>query len=473
MGIISENTFSDNDIGLRIFGLKTPKYKTTVEKNIFDNNEEGIRVVLINSTPLITENEFNNNNISINSEARYPYKVYGVDVVDSLNSKDINTQNQFKNNEIRISQKREIFVIVNYTNNTPFKFVSVIIRDRDGKEVWNGSTNEYGVSSKITTNQTIQLLEYELKGEQKITYSPYNITVEYKNETNWSIVNLDKESKIITINLNEPKPVIKEPESEFNLKFMVGLASIIIFFAMIILSLIGVIPQDRLPIQTALVIGALIIAIIAFLAHSIDSDVALVSATDISGMIIIHPITALVAGFLVAGALEASGAFDAAADLLDRLEQFTIKGKVIFGISGTIVILVNVPTIIAMPCGRILGSALMPAALYFGYKVARQLENPAMVGVIVFAFIVNAAASCGPSPLGGIGTIGEGLTRMEIGSFSDAQQIGIIICTGVCALIIKFITPLIPADLKEEEKTKKEIDDRIENSLKGSDGGKA
>jgi hypothetical protein len=168
-------------------------------------------------------------------------------------------------------------------------------------------------------------------------------------------------------------------------------------------------------------------------------------------MVIIHPITALTAGFLVAGGLEAAGAFTAAADALGRIERLKLKGKTIFGFTGTVVILTNIPTLIAMPCGRILGAALMPAALFFGYRVAKSTGDSRMVGVVVFSFIVNAAASCGPSPLGGIGTIGEGLSKMPIGSFTTAQSTGIMICTGVCALFMRFITPMSPADLSDED----------------------
>ena len=168
-------------------------------------------------------------------------------------------------------------------------------------------------------------------------------------------------------------------------------------------------------------------------------------------MVIIHPITALTAGFLVAGGLEAAGAFAAAADALGRIEKLKFKGKTIFGFTGTVVILTNIPTLIAMPCGRILGAALMPAALFFGYRVAKAMGDARMVGVVVFPFIVNAAASCGPSPLGGIGTIGEGLSKMPIGSFTTAQSTGIMICTGVCALFMRYITFMRPADLSDED----------------------
>ncbi len=242
----------------------------------------------------------------------------------------------------------------------------------------------------------------------------------------------------------------------FELWFIIGLIALILFFAVIVTSLLGFIPQDRLPIQSALVLMTFIITVIAFVGSLFDPSVLQIDFGDLLGQIIIHPITALAAGFLAAGALEVAGAFDAAADALTRLEQLKVKGVAVFGITGTVTLLINMPTIIAMPCGRILAAALMPAALGLGYKVAKRLGNPKMVGVVVFAFIVNAAASCGPSLLGGIGLLGEGLAKLPLYSLSDPQQTGIIIATGVCALVMKFITPLFPADMKKEDYEKDE-----------------
>jgi len=233
--------------------------------------------------------------------------------------------------------------------------------------------------------------------------------------------------------------------------FLIGLAALLIFFFTILFSLIGVIPQDRMPIQTALVVMTFVIAVIAFVGHQFEPSVPLIRGLDLEGQIIIHPITALVAGFLVAGALEASGAFEAAVDMLDRLERFKLGKWKVFGVAGTVTILVNMPTMISMPCGRILAAALMPAALYFGYKVAKQLKDPRIIGAVVFGFIVNAAASCGPSPLGGIGLIGEGLARLPIGTFTCAQQAGILLCTGVTMIVIRFATPIIPPEMVEAE----------------------
>lgn len=275
----------------------------------------------------------------------------------------------------------------------------------------------------------------------------YILLVEIVDSTDNSYINMSAEMKL---NLIEYPDTSKTPVY-LQVWFIVGFISLIVFFLTIILSLIGVIPQDRLPIQPALVVMAMVIMVLALVGNYFDPKVHLIGAQDIAGMVIIHPITALTAGFLVAGGLEASGAFAAAADALGRIEVLKFKGRTIFGFTGTVVILTNIPTLIAMPCGRILGAALMPAALFFGYRVAKTMGDSRMVGVVVFSFIVNAAASCGPSPLGGIGTIGEGMSKMPIGSFTTAQSTGIMICTGVCALFMRFITPMRPADLSDED----------------------
>jgi hypothetical protein len=169
---------------------------------------------------------------------------------------------------------------------------------------------------------------------------------------------------------------------------MIGAVSLILFFGVIIASVLGIIPQDRLPVQPALILTTFIIMGLAYLGSTTDDSVAHFNLTQLSSTIIIHPITALIAGFLVAGALEAAGAFEAAADGLQRMEGF--KGLWIFktktpwfGIVGVVIVLTNLPTIIAMPCGRILAAALMPAALFFGIRVAKSFQHPALVSVVV------------------------------------------------------------------------------------------
>lgn len=223
-----------------------------------------------------------------------------------------------------------------------------------------------------------------------------------------------------------------------SMAMVIGYIALAVFFGVILLSLMGAIPQNKLPIQTALFLTAIVIALLGWVGSSILPTMQAFGPSEISGKIVIHPITALAAGFFVAGALEAAGAFEAAADALGRM-----KGTPL-GVVGTATILVNLPTLIAMPCGRILAAALMPAAIIFGLDLAKDLGDARLTGVVVFSFIVNAAASCGPSPLGGIGMIGEGMMRLPVASLVSPQATGIMLATGVCALFMKFITPLFP-----------------------------
>ena len=65
-----------------------------------------------------------------------------------------------------------------------------------------------------------------------------------------------------------------------------------------------------------------------------------------------------------------------------------------------------------------------------------------VIPILLVSFIINAAASCGPSPLGGIGGIGEGNLGTEIGVSGKPQQVGIMIGTGIAALIIGVWGPI-------------------------------
>ena len=234
---------------------------------------------------------------------------------------------------------------------------------------------------------------------------------------------------------------------------ILGLIGLLVFFGVIIASLRGWIPQHILPVQSALILSSFGLAIIALVFGKPFSLV------DVTANIFLHPITALIAGFLVAGALEAAGAFKAAIKILERL------AKTPLGLSGTVVVLVNMPTIFAMPCGRILAAALMPAALLFSYEMAKISKDPVVMSMIIFGFIVNAAASCGPSLLGGIGTIGEGMGGYPIGSFSNVQQISIMLITAVCMLTIKYVFRIIPNEsiVMSALKTDRKPEGSVEN----------
>jgi hypothetical protein len=198
---------------------------------------------------------------------------------------------------------------------------------------------------------------------------------------------------------------------------ILGAVSLCWFFFLMIASIRRWIPQNILTIQSVLLIGALMLLGLVFVFRVPIHPPLLLTTTTL------NPITATIGGFLLAGAVEAGGGFAAASQILIRM------GKSFLGLSGTIVLLVNSPTIFAMPCGRIWAAALIPAALMFGVELARTHNRPSLVPIIVFGLITNAAASCGPSPLGGIGMMGEGIGGLPMGSFSNPQQIAIMVIT--------------------------------------------
>lgn len=334
----------------------------------------------------------------------------------------------------------------------------VVAETADGTITVTAGTEELG-SQAFTFNNTTGLMAFDFEwGPMDTDDVTITAIIDVPGDTDTSNNEASE-----TYEVRDPSGV--EVGELSGTALMIGAVSLILFFGVIIASVLGIIPQDRLPIQPALILTTFIIMGLAYIGSTQDDSVSSFNLTQLASTIIIHPVTALISGFLVAGALEAAGAFEAAADGLQRMEGFKLKGSAtpIFGIVGTVVILTNLPTIIAMPCGRILAAALMPAALFFGVRVAKSFQIPALVSVVVFAFIVNAAASCGPSLIGGIGTIGEGLAALPPGSLSDAQQIGIILATGVCALVMRFVTVAVPPDLAEEE------EDRLEAERKAAE----
>ncbi len=194
---------------------------------------------------------------------------------------------------------------------------------------------------------------------------------------------------------------------------LLGALSLGIFFILMIASVRLWIPQRLVTLQSMLLVGALLLIALALaFGVPVRPPVLLTTTT-------LNPITATIAGFMLAGAVEKAGGFAAAGNLLVRLSRSFL------GLSGTIILLVNCPTILAMPCGRIWAAALIPTALMFGFELARRHGDPALLPIIVFGLITNAAASCGPSPLGGIGMMGEGMGGFLPGSFIKPQQLAI------------------------------------------------
>ena len=242
-------------------------------------------------------------------------------------------------------------------------------------------------------------------------------------------------TKETSIPSSTKKKLTKAEEERLNR----GYIALGIFMVVLALDLII---QPPIPIQTVLVALAIVIMIIGQ-----------AKIQDLIAGLILHPIMAMTSGFLIAGAMGLAGGFDVLLYLLSQLAEIEVAGFPVLGYVGVAVILANIPTIMPMPCGRILAAALLPGVVIYGNKLGEQLYGTAsatnlepyiVMSTLTAAFIVNAAASCGPSPLGGIGGIGEGNMGVPIGSSGKAQSAGIIIGTGVVALVIALVTKTIP-----------------------------
>ncbi len=198
---------------------------------------------------------------------------------------------------------------------------------------------------------------------------------------------------------------------------VLGAISLMLFVTTLVAALRGWIPQRVLTLQSVLVLISVVIVLLRMIVGPRILWAQIFTATSL------HPITSTIAGFLFAGALQAAGGFQAAASLVERLTRTPL------GLPFAIVLLVNFPTIFAMPCGRILAAPLMPLALMLGFEIARIQEDKTMVAMVVFGFLVNAGASCAPSLIGGLGLLGEGMGRFPMGAFSKPNQMAILAIT--------------------------------------------
>ena len=181
-----------------------------------------------------------------------------------------------------------------------------------------------------------------------------------------------------------------------------GYLSFILFIAVLIVVVAVRLP---IPIQTILTVMTVVVMFIARL-----------SFRDLLGGIMLHPLSALVAGYVVAGALLTAGGFEVLQALLVLLAEHTLLGYI-----GVSILVVFLPLFLAMPCGRIISVSLIPGVLMFGGRVAEVSGFALAPAVLLASFVLSSAASCGPSPLGGVGNIGEGRLRNR-GSWSSRPQ---------------------------------------------------
>jgi hypothetical protein len=250
-----------------------------------------------------------------------------------------------------------------------------------------------------------------------------------------------------------------------------GFITLGIFVVLMLLTLFGYI---RTPVQTVLVLSTVLCLIVGavfrFAAYGWDSVVLL--PNEFLGGIILHPITALLTGLFLAGGLKASGGFDALKAILGYLRRSPI------GLVGTLVILINLPVISSLPCGRILAAALLPLLFTFGFEGGLGILSKSQLIVLIGAFTRNSMGSCGPSPIGGVGQIAEGFLGSFFPTASDGilrapQAFALMLGTAVVALFLKFVSQkLYPNDVALREAPEsldigRNTENQVEAPIKG------
>ncbi len=245
-------------------------------------------------------------------------------------------------------------------------------------------------------------------------------------------------------------------------RLLLGLFTFVLFFGIILLTIFR---KINLPIQTVLFLSTILIFIVGFvfrLFFSAEGKLeALLLPNEMLRGVIIHPITAMLAGFFLAGALNASGGFDAIRVILEKLRKSPL------GLAGTLVIICHLPLLVQLPCGRIIAAALLPLLFSFGSQGMGLLSKTQLI-VFVGAFSRSAWGTCGPSPIGGVAQMGEGFLGAHYSTAANGilrapQSLSLILATGFMALFLKLITvKMYPkgtslSDERKEDKKEEEL----------------
>ncbi|MDI6776386.1 MAG: hypothetical protein QMD03_03955 [Syntrophales bacterium] len=248
---------------------------------------------------------------------------------------------------------------------------------------------------------------------------------------------------------------------------ILGYINLAIFITAMLLMLFR---KLNFPVQTVLIAVSLVCLVVGAVFRSFTEGWVgvILLPNEMIGGIILHPITALLAGLFLAGALTASGGFGALKILINKLRKTPI------GLAGTLVILIQLPVIASLPCGRIIGAALLPLLFAFGFEGGMGLLTRAQLIVLIGSFARNAFGSCGPSPIGGVGQIGEGFlgaffpTAAE-GILRAPQAFSLMLGTAITALFLKFISmKLYPNDVSLRDLPEGGMEKKEESEARGS-----
>ena len=249
---------------------------------------------------------------------------------------------------------------------------------------------------------------------------------------------------------------------------LLGYFTLTFFLVAMVLTLLK---KINLPVQTVLVLVTLVClgAGAVYLGLTEGMAAVLELPNQMMSGIILHPITALLSGLFIAGALAATGGFEAFKVIITKLQKTPL------GLAGTMVILIQFPMIASLPCGRIIAAALLPLLFAFGAEGGLNLLTRAQLIVLIGAFSRNAFGSCGPSPIGGVGQIGEGFLGSHFPTAADGilrapQIFALMVGTALTALFLKLISQkLYPDDvaLKDKKVEEKSETKKVSAPIRG------
>lgn len=248
---------------------------------------------------------------------------------------------------------------------------------------------------------------------------------------------------------------------------ILGYITLTIFIGAMVLMLFR---KLNFPVQTVLVAVSLICLVIGAIFRFFSEGWVgvMLLPNEMIGGIILHPITALLGGLFLSGALSASGGFDALKVLIIRLQKTPI------GLAGTLVILIQLPVIASLPCGRIIAAALLPLLFAFGFEGGMGLLTKSQLIILIGSFARNAFGSCGPSPIGGVGQIGEGFLGAFFPTASEGilrapQAFSLMLGTALTALFLKLITSkLYPDGVSLRDLPEGSVTEKKETEARGS-----
>jgi hypothetical protein len=227
------------------------------------------------------------------------------------------------------------------------------------------------------------------------------------------------------VSLRDKPAAQKMEEKAFAAKVKAPFRGYLSLFIFIVSLLVAIFQPfgKMMPVQTVLVAGGIFIILLCR-----------AKIQDLMNGIILLPVTAMASGFMAAGVLAATGGFDALGIILKSLSAVQI-----LGVAGMLAIFVQMQTILPLSCSRILTAALVPVLYLFGPAKFNLLTWP-QLAIVMAAYIINATTSCGPSPLGGGGTMGEGQMRAESGFIKGAYTYtSMAIMAPLAAIYMKFM----------------------------------